>query len=59
MPPVSQAQARFLGAVAGGKARKGTGLSAAKAQEMLRGTKLKGLPKRIKKGKARGKRSSS
>lgn len=46
----SKAQARYLGAVAGGKARKGhKGLSGAKAREMLRGTKVKRLPARAKK----------
>jgi hypothetical protein len=46
----SKAQARFLGAVAGGKARlSAKGLSRAKAREMLRGTKMKNLPARKKK----------
>ncbi len=49
MPAKSKKQAAFFGAVAGGKARKGKGLSKAKAKEMLRGTKVKKLPKKIKK----------
>lgn len=41
----SKAQARFLGAVAGGAIRR-KGLSASKARELLRGTKVKKLPAR-------------
>lgn len=44
---VSKAQARFLGAVAGGSLKK-KGLSATKAGEMLKGTKMKKLPARKK-----------
>jgi hypothetical protein len=46
----SKAQARFLGAVAGGSLKK-PGLSAAKAGEMLKGTKMSKLPARKKKKK--------
>ena len=45
----SKAQARFFGAVASGKARKGTSLSPHKAKEMLRGSKVSKLPARKKK----------
>lgn len=41
-------QARFFGAIAGGELKK-KGLSKAKAKEMLRGTKMKELPKKKKK----------
>lgn len=44
----SKAQARYLGAVAGGQAKK-SGLSKTKAREMLRGTKMSKLPARTKK----------
>ena len=44
----SKAQARFLGAVAGGAIKK-PGLSAGKAGEMLKGTKVSKLPARKKK----------
>lgn len=47
----SKAQARYFGAVAGGKARKKGGLSRKKAREMLRGTKMKRLPARARKKK--------
>jgi hypothetical protein len=50
MPPKSKAQARFMGAVAGGKIKK-KGLSRKEAREYLRGTKIKSLPKKIKKKK--------
>lgn len=46
MPPKSKKQAGFLGAIAGGKARKKGGPTRAQAREMLRGSKLKGLPTR-------------
>ncbi len=50
MPPKSKKQARLLGLIAGGEIpRKKTGLSKAKAKEMLRGAKLKKLPTRVKK----------
>lgn len=45
MPAKSRTQARFMGAVAGGKLKK-KGLSKAKAKEFLRGVKIKKLPKR-------------
>lgn len=41
----SKAQARFLGAVAGGQIRR-KGLSRTRAREMLKGTKVKRLPAR-------------
>lgn len=44
----SKAQARFLGAVAGGKVRKG-GMSKKKAKEMLKGTDMSKLPTKKKK----------
>jgi len=50
MPVVSKAQARFMGAIAGGKLKK-KGLSKAKAKEFLRGVKVKKLPSKVKKGK--------
>jgi hypothetical protein len=48
MPVKSKAQARFMGAVAGGAVKK-KGLSAAKAKEFLRGQKTGKLPARAKK----------
>ena len=45
-PAVSKAQARLLGAVAGGREVPGVKMSPAKAREMLRGTKVRGLPER-------------
>ena len=50
MPAVSKAQARFMGAVAGGAIKK-KGLSSSKAKEFVRGESLKGLPDRVKKKK--------
>lgn len=51
MPAVkSKAQARFYGAVAGGTIHV-PGLSAKKAQEDLKGKKLKKLPAKVKKKK--------
>jgi hypothetical protein len=47
---VSRAQARFLGAVAGGRISR-KGLSPRKAREMLRGTKYKALPPRRRTGR--------
>lgn len=44
----SKAQARFFGAVAGGAIKK-PGLSAKKAGEMLKGTKMSKLPAKKKK----------
>jgi len=48
MPAVSKAQARFMGAVAGGAIHK-KGLSKGKAKEFLRGVSVKKLPARKKK----------
>ena len=48
MPARSQAQARFMGAIAGGQIKK-KGLSKAKAKEFIRGVKIKRLPKKVKK----------
>lgn len=48
MPAKSKAQARFMGAIAGGKLKK-KGLSKSKAKEFLRGVKVKSLPIRKKK----------
>lgn len=48
MPAITQKQANFMGAVAGGKIKK-PGLSAAKAKEFVRGVDIKSLPKRAKK----------
>lgn len=50
----SKAQARFFGAVAGGQIKR-KGLSRKRAQEMLKGTKMKRLPAR-KHPKKRAKR---
>jgi hypothetical protein len=47
----SKAQARYLGAVAGGQIKR-KGLSRKKAREMLKGTKVKKLPARKRKRKA-------
>lgn len=46
----SKAQARFFGAVAGGQLKK-KGLSATKAKEMVKGTKMAKLPEKKKKSK--------
>lgn len=43
----SKAQAAYLGAVAGGAIKK-KGLSKDKAKEMLKGSKTKKLPKKVK-----------
>ena len=51
MPPKSKKQARYLGAVAAGKARKKGGPSKKQAREMLRGSSVKRLPERAKKKK--------
>jgi hypothetical protein len=51
----SKAQARFLGAVAGGRV-KVKGLSSKTAREMLRGTKVKKLPARKRKRRVKRKR---
>jgi hypothetical protein len=47
MPAKSKAQARFMGAVAGGAIKK-KGLSKAKAKEFVRGIKMSKLPKKKK-----------
>lgn len=48
MPVKSKAQAKFMGAIAGGKLKK-KGLSKTKAKEFLKGVKVKKLPKKSKK----------
>lgn len=45
MPAVSKAQAGLLGSIIAGISKRKTGLSKAKAREMLRGTKVKDLPR--------------
>lgn len=45
MPAVSRAQAGLLGSIIAGISRNTGGLSKAKAREMLRGTKVKNLPR--------------
>ena len=45
MPAVSQAQFGFLGSFLANNNRKKAGLTKAKAREILRGTKVTGLPK--------------
>ena len=45
MPVTSKQQAKFMGAIAGGRIHK-KGLSKAKAREFLRGVNIKKLPKR-------------
>lgn len=49
--PVSQAQARLFGAIAGGAKTGASGMSAAKAKEKLKGTKVSKLPAYAKKKK--------
>jgi hypothetical protein len=58
MPPKSKAQARFLGAVASGRARSKRGPTRAQAREMLRGAKLAKLPAR-KRSSARSRSRST
>lgn len=49
MPVKSKAQAGFMGAVASGKSKnKPKGLSKEEAKEMLKGSKVKKLPKKVK-----------
>ena len=48
MPVVSKQQAKFMGAIAGGKLKK-KGLSKKKAKEFLRGIKVSKLPRKVKK----------
>ena len=50
MPPKSKAQAGFMGAIIAGKARK-KGPSKKVAREFLRGHKVKGLPRKVRKKK--------
>ena len=45
-PPVSQAQARLFGAVAGGKSTEAKGMTVAQGKEALRGAHIKNLPER-------------
>ncbi len=45
MPAVSKAQAGLLGSIIAGIGRSPTGLSKTKAREILRGTKVKDLPR--------------
>jgi len=52
LPPKSKAQARFMGAVIAGKARK-KGPTKKQAREFLRGHKIKGLPRKVRKKKKR------
>lgn len=49
MPAVSRAQARLMGAIAGGAKTKATGLSRSQAREFLRGVNLSKLPERKRK----------
>jgi len=51
MPSTSKAQARFMGAIAGGAIKK-KGLSPEKAREFIRGQNIKSLPSKAGKGKA-------
>ena len=52
MPVKSKAQARFMRAVASGKAKnKPKGISKKEAKEFVSGQKLKGLPQKVKKKK--------
>ena len=54
MPPKSKAQAKFMRAVASGKAKKGhKGLSKKEAQEYVSGYSTKGLPEHSRKKKKR------
>lgn len=46
---VSKRQARFFGAVAGGKSRKKTGMTKKEARTRLRGVKMSRLPERKRK----------
>ena len=48
MPVKSKAQARFMGAIAGGRLKK-KGLSKKKAKEFLRGVRVGKLPRKVKK----------
>lgn len=48
MPVKSKKQAKFMGAISGGSLKK-KGLSAKKAGEMLKGTKMSKLPAKKKK----------
>jgi hypothetical protein len=56
MPAKSKAQARFMGAVAGGKAKKKPkSLSKSEAKEFIRGQKMSKLPEKVKKKKSSNK----
>ena len=50
MPARSKAQAGFFGAIIAGKARK-KGPTKKQAREFLRGHKVKGLPRKVRKKK--------
>ena len=50
--PQSKAQAALFGAVAGGKATKAKGMKPEEAKERLRGTKVKKLPEKVKRGRS-------
>jgi hypothetical protein len=50
---VSKRQARFFGAVAGGKARKKTSMTKKEARTRLRGVKYSKLPERKRKKRKR------
>ena len=50
--PVSKAQARLFGAVAGGKSTKATGLTKEEAKGKLKGAKVKKLPEKKRKRKS-------
>ena len=54
----SQAQARFIGAIAGGEVHR-KGLSAETAKEMLRGENVAGLPEHAPKPKPHRKKPAS
>jgi hypothetical protein len=54
--PKSKAQAHLFGAVAGGMKTQAKGLGESKAKEMLKGSKLKGLPEYAEKKKAKKKK---
>ena len=54
-PPRSRAQARFFGAIAGGRLKK-KGFSAKEARNRLRGVKVKSLPARASRRRSRGRR---
>lgn len=53
MPVVSKKQMGLMGAIAGGNAKKKTGLSKSQAKEFLRGAKKSKLPNRAPKKKGK------